>query len=1086
MLQEKKIPTEETLLDNLGKIAYTLDKTYLSRLEEDYGVLPFDENYNCTKEGNKQVTYTSNIRILRIKRCVIDKEERVIDCFKNVIGVFCGSEDTLALVFKRTHETVEMYFVVKNIGVGQNEKSAGNIKLLMDSIRGNFPGTEVEEVEVKIVSNENTSENNGSDDDDIDVLRLNEAKAISVLSGIPSEKSEKFTCQGIEKLLNGIVPKAGEKNDYTVVFLAEAISIVEIRNILNGFEELATAIAPFAGYQFQAGSNLTETNGEMSSLSHSDSISHAVSKTHSVNVGINGSRFSSATKGISLGLSQAASAVLGTAGTLIGTLVCPGIGTAVGRMIGKGLGGLMPNPSQSTTSGNSFGFSAGYGFSCGTIDTSGTQDTTTTGTNHSISIGTLENTTYTYKSYLVNDLLEKLNSTIKRIDQSKSNGLWRYAAYVLADDAKTTASVANFLKSITQGDESYIEPSFIQTWEYEGGNEPKPFKEIIKYVQHFCHPVFGNIVDGTLVLPTMNVSTTELANIFSFPKKSVAGLSILECAEFGRNITTYDEPKDVDSLPLGNIFHMNHRENTGVSLNKNSLASHMFIAGTTNAGKSNTIYKILDEVTKRDEKMKFLVVEPAKGEYKNIFGNRDKVSVFGTNKRKMPLLRIDPFSFPKDIHVLEHLDRLIEIFNACWPMYAAMPAVLKNAVEKSYEDCGWDLTESTNEFGEDSYPNFADVARNVKLIIDSSEYDSDNKGAYKGSLLTRLHSLTNGINGLIFNSDEISAMELFEENVIVDLSRVGSNETKSLIMGMLILKLQEHRMANGGMNVGLRHITVLEEAHNLLRRTLTEQPTEGANLHGKSVEMIANAIAEMRTYGEGFIIADQAPGLLDMSTIRNTNTKIIMRLPDQSDRELVGRAANLNENQITELAKLPQGVAVVYQNEWVQPILCKIDKFKGEEKVYAYKEEITESVPVSPEKRLKVAELLSTRTEMSREAILDEIDPILQEMRVVSSVRIKIFKLLENPPKELRMTRLAPIMSALFPDVQKAIAKAYLESRDPMEWTIAAETVLQGDVSFVIQDQVRRDILQAIVIDHVFNNLGKADDVERWTKEGLR
>ena len=54
----------------------------------------------------------------------------------------------------------------------------------------------------------------------------------------------------------------------------------------------------------------------------------------------------------------------------------------------------------------------------------------------------------------------------------------------------------------------------------------------------------------------------------------------------------------------------------------------------------------------------------------------------------------------------------------------------------------------------------------------------------------------------------------------------------------------------------------------------------------------------MRTYGEGFIIADQAPGLLDMAVIRNTNTKIIMRLPDESDRQLVGKAAGLNDDQI--------------------------------------------------------------------------------------------------------------------------------------------------------------------------------------------
>jgi hypothetical protein len=237
---------------------------------------------------------------------------------------------------------------------------------------------------------------------------------------------------------------------------------------------------------------------------------------------------------------------------------------------------------------------------------------------------------------------------------------------------------------------------------------------------------------------------------------------------------------------------------------------------------------------------------------------------------------------------------------------------------------------STNRYGEKVYPGFADVARNIKGIIDTSEYDAENKGAYKGSLLTRLQALTTGISGTIFVADELTPEELFDKNVIVDLSRVGSSETKALIMGMLVLKLQEHRMAEPGrMNSRLKHLTILEEAHNLLRRTSTEQSPDSANLMGKSVEMLSNAIAEMRTHGEGFIILDQAPGLLDMAVIRNTNTKIVMRLPDQGDRELVGRAANLNDDQITELAKLPCGVAAVYQNEWVKPVLCKIEKFNG-------------------------------------------------------------------------------------------------------------------------------------------------------------
>ena len=102
---------------------------------------------------------------------------------------------------------------------------------------------------------------------------------------------------------------------------------------------------------------------------------------------------------------------------------------------------------------------------------------------------------------------------------------------------------------------------------------------------------------------------------------------------------------------------------------------------------------------------------------------------------------------------------------------------------------------------------------------------------------------------MIFTADDIEDNELFDENVIVDLSRVGSTETKALIMGILILKLQEHRIAcTDEPNSDLRHVTVLEEAHNLLKRTSTEQSSETSNLLGKSVEMLANSIAEMRTY----------------------------------------------------------------------------------------------------------------------------------------------------------------------------------------------------------------------------------------------
>ena len=278
---------------------------------------------------------------------------------------------------------------------------------------------------------------------------------------------------------------------------------------------------------------------------------------------------------------------------------------------------------------------------------------------------------------------------------------------------------------------------------------------------------------------------------------------------------------------------------------------------------------------------------------------------------------------------------------------AAMPAVLKEAILNAYEDCGWDLYNSKNKYSNELFPTFADLLNELILVINTSAYSEEVKSNYQGSLVTRVKSLNNGICKQIFSGQEIGDAELFDKNVIVDLSRIGSQETKSLIMGILIMRLNEYR-ANSGIehNSRLRHITILEEAHNILKRCSQEQSMEGSNVAGKSVEMISNAIAEMRTYGEGFVIVDQSPGAVDVSAIRNTNTKIIMRLPEENDRKVAAKASAMKDNQIDEIAKLPTGVAVVYQNDWEAPVLCKIGKFEGQEFKFNYipKEEEKETV----------------------------------------------------------------------------------------------------------------------------------------------
>lgn len=388
----------------------------------------------------------------------------------------------------------------------------------------------------------------------------------------------------------------------------------------------------------------------------------------------------------------------------------------------------------------------------------------------------------------------------------------------------------------------------------------------------------------------------------------------------------------------------------------------------------------------------FLVIEPAKGEYRNEFRNVPGINLFNTNPLIDQMLKLNPFAFEQGIHILEHIDRLVEIFNGCWEMYAAMPAILKEAIEAAYVSKGWDLLNSvfaTN--GEPVYPTFLDVLQELPKIINNSQYSADTKGDYIGALVTRVNSMTNGIYGQIFCDDfEVDAETLFDENTIVDLSRVGSSETKSLIMGILILKLTEHRMAKAtGSNLCLKHLTVLEEAHNILKNTKNIQQTAGNSIVSKSVEMIVNSIAEMRTYGEGFIIVDQSPTSVDVAAIKNTNTKIIMRLPDDADCKIVGHAVSLSPSQVSELAKLETGTAVVMQSNWLEPVLSRITR------ACSYYKGAGTDVPYEKLKELRSAVLSE---------LIDEYET--SDSRNVSKIIRKIESIDICPAKKTEMIRM--------------------------------------------------------------------------------
>lgn len=958
----------EELANQLTLADHLVYKKYLPELQNYPLVEP-------SEEMKRMLDVKTCIKLFQMKELTLKKGEDMLQKLSTVYHSSMALGCSLAVMVDVPADgaPADIY-----LGVRQNpgRQSIDNRDLaisgdaLEKGMKSNFPGSEVQELHQEEID-ALLEDNNGSFG-----LAQSAIASVSCVAALrdKSKTEDKAFIQGIERFIDAM-----DGDAYTALFLAEPVTEETQAGIRNGYEELYSALSPFRkttwSYTeneshavmetFCSGTSDTVTDGTSSGFSDEQGRntginfnagmnqgttntigqSHAVtrlrlpSKRTMVGVAAGASILALGAVAASAFFPPAGAAIVSAAST-VGAAVKAGplFGAVVPMVAGHETNGTAWSTARSI--GKSLGFGMSRGYNTAHTDSSTVERSNAHSTNEQHSNGTTDThgTARTQQIEVCNkaveELLTRIDEQIKRTKESEDYGCYSCAAYFLSSRPSKALLAANTYRSLMIGEGSSVESGAVNLWQ-----DRASVTAMREYLKRFTHPVFArqlweNEADSLFYTAGTLVSGRELPMHLGLPTRSVHGLPIIEHAEFGRNVPDEAMP-DEDKMNLGKIYHMGKEEAAGLILNRQAMASHTFITGSTGTGKSNAVYHLLDEITKNGQTT-FLVVEPAKGEYKNVFGNCTDVQVFGTNPRETPLLRMNPFAFPENIHILEHIDRLVEIFNACWPMYAAMPAVLKDAIERSYQKVGWDLRNSESEKG--VFPTFFDLLDILPGVIEESHYSKDTQSDYVGALCTRVKSLTNGIYGSVLCAEDALTDEaLFDRNVIVDLSRVGSMETKSLLMGILVMKLQEYRMCSSGMNSRLRHVTVLEEAHNLLRKTSAEQSQEGANLQGKSVEMLANAIAEMRTYGEGFIIADQAPGLLDMSVIRNTNTKIILRLPDEEDRKLVGKSAALKEAQIDELSKLPLGVAAVYQNEWPEAVLCKIEAYPMPENAVYHK-----------------------------------------------------------------------------------------------------------------------------------------------------
>ena len=804
-----------------------------------------------------------NIRVYKVTEMVYPKDEIATDKFTTVFNTLSTYNASIFIILDSDGEKTDFY-----IGVRNNETDPllkrSTVTLgdtMKNTLIGHFPGAKIENIDRNAIANLSNK-----------IITQDNVASVSVVGSTKNDKEQSNNqfVQGIEKLALSM-----HDRQYIGIIIAENQSSKTVQSLREDYQNLYTKLSPFQ--KVQLSENTTENT------SRSKSFSEMSGKQKAAMIG-----------------GAFVSLVGAVGGAAVGASIGAGVGATGGAMIGGTIAGQF------------------NGFISSLAPT------------EQISTSTSTSTSTTTENKAVTDIMQLLDESIQKTKEYDSYGMWNIASYFISDDMSAAEIAASNYRSLMNGEKSGRELSAINSWRSNNPAIIGDFRDLTTYLSRFMHPTFcyGSTEEyNVLTDATTSVSGRDLGLHMGLPRATVSGLPVIEHAEFGKEVTTYqlfsnkNELRPEERMTLGRVFDLGRITNKVVELENKSLNMHTFITGSTGSGKSNTVYQILSEL--HQDNIPFLVIEPAKGEYKDVFGHMPDVNVFSTNPNVSELINLNPFKFPSSIHVLEHVDGLVEIFSACWPMYDAMPAFFKDAMLKSYESVGWDLGSSTFDGEDVEFPDFEILAEQLNELIENSDYASDIKSNYRGALITRVKSLTVGLNKFIFTSEQTPYERIFDENCILDISRVKSGETKALIMGMMVYILNEYRVdRKTSNNNGLKHITVLEEAHNLLKNTANGE----SELVGKSVEMLTQTIAEIRTYGEGFIIVDQSPSSVDISAIKNTNTKIVLRTPEANDREAVGRSMGLTENQVNEIAKLPGGVAVVYQNNWVNPVLTLVDK----------------------------------------------------------------------------------------------------------------------------------------------------------------
>lgn len=404
----------------------------------------------------------------------------------------------------------------------------------------------------------------------------------------------------------------------------------------------------------------------------------------------------------------------------------------------------------------------------------------------------------------------------------------------------------------------------------------------------------------------------EISGFFRFP---IAGHEGCPGIETDTGFQQSQELKPAtEQIALGKY----QGKNQFATVSLEELTKHALIVGMPGSGKTTLCFSILKQLWDRPHPVPFIVLEPAKTEYrglKNLPCFRDDLLIFTVGRESVSPFRFNPFEVPNGIELSEHLSTLMTCFSGAFNLFDPLPMMLERALREIYEEKTWSEYSVGGKDKTLQAPILEDLYKRAVRIAESSSYKGETAGNIKGALESRLGSLLGGAKGRCFNTRLSVPFEmLMQKPIILELDALN-DEQKALTMMFVLALVRAHAKTHQREHPGkLKHVVLVEEAHNVIGRGDAHSGGENrANPQVVSIRFFTRMLAELRAWGEGIIIADQLPTAIAPEASKQTNMKVMHRIVSADDRQELGSAMVFDSGQFEQAATLPTGGSFLFK-----------------------------------------------------------------------------------------------------------------------------------------------------------------------------